>query len=563
MPRSEYLCSRRAFREVGVTMESINSGLLKDMLKSGMNNLANHSAEIDALNVFPVPDGDTGTNMNLTFSNGVKDALKEDAPTVGKICKTLSRGLLMGARGNSGVITSQIFRGFYQAVEDLEEIDAMQLANALVNGSRVAYRAVMRPVEGTILTVVREAADYTYAYTVTEEVEDCVAVMQKMVEEANESLLRTPELLPVLEEVGVVDSGGKGLCVILEGFLSALKGEVVELSESTSNVDASQTRVEGQEEEYGFCTEFILRLNENGMRHFSEEQFREELATIGNSIVCVQDEDLVKVHVHTLEPKTAIKMGKRQGRFVKLKVENMQEQHDNILEKEETLPESAPQEHKKYAIITVAPGSGVDAMFKELRADVVIGGGQTMNPSTEDFVSAIAKLNADHILILPNNSNIVLAAQQAQQVCEDQDIHVLPTKTIPQGLSACVMFNPEVELEENLEEMQEAIDHVKSGEVTYAIKDTTYEGLEIKKDEYMGIFGKDIVVSCPDCLEATKRLVDRMLDEDSELVTLIYGQESNEEQAQVIADYIEEISEAEVEIHDGKQPVYSFILGVE
>lgn len=544
-------------------MESINSGLLKDMLKSGMNNLANHSAEIDALNVFPVPDGDTGTNMNLTFSNGVKDALKEDAPTVGKICKTLSRGLLMGARGNSGVITSQIFRGFYQAVEDLEEIDAMQLANALVNGSRVAYRAVMRPVEGTILTVVREAADYTYAYTVTEEVEDCVAVMQKMVEEANESLLRTPELLPVLEEVGVVDSGGKGLCVILEGFLSALKGEVVELSESTSNVDASQTRVEGQEEEYGFCTEFILRLNENGMRHFSEEQFREELATIGNSIVCVQDEDLVKVHVHTLEPKTAIKMGKRQGRFVKLKVENMQEQHDNILEKEETLSESAPQEHKKYAIITVAPGSGVDAMFKELRADVVIGGGQTMNPSTEDFVSAIAKLNADHILILPNNSNIVLAAQQAQQVCEDQDIHVLPTKTIPQGLSACVMFNPEVELEENLEEMQEAIDHVKSGEVTYAIKDTTYEGLEIKKDEYMGIFGKDIVVSCPDCLEATKRLVDRMLDEDSELVTLIYGQESNEEQAQVIADYIEEISEAEVEIHDGKQPVYSFILGVE
>ena len=544
-------------------MESINSGLLKDMLKSGMNNLANHSAEIDALNVFPVPDGDTGTNMNLTFSNGVKDALKEDAPTVGKICKTLSRGLLMGARGNSGVITSQIFRGFYQAVEDLEEIDAMQLANALVNGSRVAYRAVMRPVEGTILTVVREAADYTYAYTVTEEVEDCVAVMQKMVEEANESLLRTPELLPVLEEVGVVDSGGKGLCVILEGFLSALKGEVVELSESTSNVDASQTRVEGQEEEYGFCTEFILRLNENGMRHFSEEQFREELATIGNSIVCVQDEDLVKVHVHTLEPKTAIKMGKRQGRFVKLKVENMQEQHDNILEKEETLPESAPQEHKKYAIITVAPGSGVDAMFKELRADVVIGGGQTMNPSTEDFVSAIAKLNADHILILPNNSNIVLAAQQAQQVCEDQDIHVLPTKTIPQGLSACVMFNPEVELEENLEEMQEVIDHVKSGEVTYAIKDTTYEGLEIKKDEYMGIFGKDIVVSCPDCLEATKRLVDRMLDEDSELVTLIYGQESNEEQAQVIADYIEEISEAEVEIHDGKQPVYSFILGVE
>lgn len=544
-------------------MERINSQLLKDMLTSGMNNLANHSAEIDALNVFPVPDGDTGTNMNLTFSNGVKEALKEDADTVGKICKTLSRGLLMGARGNSGVITSQIFRGFYQAVEDLDEIDAMQLANALVNGSRVAYRAVMRPVEGTILTVVREAADYTYAYTVTEEIEDCVQVLQKMVDEANASLERTPELLPVLEEVGVVDSGGKGLCVILEGFLSALQGNVIAASDSAEVNEHAQTKVQGGEEEFGFCTEFVLRLNENGIRHFSEEQFKEELATIGNSIVCVQDDDLVKVHVHTLEPKTAIKMGKRQGRFVKLKVENMQEQHDNILEKEEAAPVVSKREHQKYAIITVAPGAGVDQMFKELRADVVIGGGQTMNPSTEDFVSAVNQLDAEHILILPNNSNIVLAAQQAQSVCEDQDIHVLPTKTIPQGLSACVMFNPEVELEENLAEMQEAIDHVKSGEVTYAIKDTTYEGLEIKKDEYMGIFGKDIVVSCPDCLEASKALVDKMVDEDSELVTLIYGKEATKEQAQALADYIEETSDAEVEIYDGKQPVYSFILGVE
>ncbi|MDB7987135.1 DAK2 domain-containing protein [Faecalicoccus pleomorphus] len=544
-------------------MERINSQLLKDMLTSGMNNLANHSAEIDALNVFPVPDGDTGTNMNLTFSNGVKEALKEDADTVGKICKTLSRGLLMGARGNSGVITSQIFRGFYQAVEDLDEIDAMQLANALVNGSRVAYRAVMRPVEGTILTVVREAADYTYAYTVTEEIEDCVQVLQKMVDEANASLERTPELLPVLEEVGVVDSGGKGLCVILEGFLSALQGNVIAASDAAEVNEHAQTKVQGGEEEFGFCTEFILRLNENGIRHFSEEQFKEELATIGNSIVCVQDDDLVKVHVHTLEPKTAIKMGKRQGRFVKLKVENMQEQHDNILEKEEAAPVVSKREHQKYAIITVAPGAGVDQMFKELRADIVIGGGQTMNPSTEDFVSAVNQLDAEHILILPNNSNIVLAAQQAQSVCEDQDIHVLPTKTIPQGLSACVMFNPEVELEENLAEMQEAIDHVKSGEVTYAIKDTTYEGLEIKKDEYMGIFGKDIVVSCPDCLEASKVLVDKMVDEDSELVTLIYGKEATKEQAQALADYIEETSDAEVEIYDGKQPVYSFILGVE
>lgn len=542
-------------------MERISGKLFKDMLASGMNNLTNHSAEVDSLNVFPVPDGDTGTNMSLTFSSGVNDAIKVEEDHVGKVAKVLSRGLLMGARGNSGVITSQIFRGFFQSVEHLEDMDALQLAQALVNGSRVAYRAVMRPVEGTILTVVREAADYTYAYTVTEEITDCIKVMEKMVLEANESLLRTPELLPVLAEVGVVDSGGKGLCIILEGFLSAMKGEVIAPSNDASSYDSAQTKIEGGEEEFGFCTEFILHLTPTGIKHFSEEDFKNELATIGNSIVCVQDDDLVKVHVHTLEPQTAIKMGKRRGRFMKLKIENMQEQHDNILEKEEE--EEVVAEHKKYAIITVAPGKGIDAMFKELRADIVVGGGQTMNPSTEDFVSAIGKVNADHIIILPNNSNIVLAANQACQVCEDKDIHVLPTKTIPQGLSACIMFNPEVDIEDNLAKMQEAIDHVKSGEVTYAIKDTTYEGLEIKKDEYMGIFGKAIVVSDPDMMASTKALLDKMLDEDSELVTLIYGDTATLEQAEEIAEYIEDTSDAEVEIHEGNQPVYSFIIGVE
>lgn len=542
-------------------MERISGKLFKDMLASGMNNLTNHSAEVDSLNVFPVPDGDTGTNMSLTFSSGVNDAIKVEEDHIGKVAKVLSRGLLMGARGNSGVITSQIFRGFFQSVEHLEDMDALQLAQALVNGSRVAYRAVMRPVEGTILTVVREAADYTYAYTVTEEITDCIKVMEKMVLEANESLLRTPELLPVLAEVGVVDSGGKGLCIILEGFLSAMKGEVIAPSNDASSYDSAQTKIEGGEEEFGFCTEFILHLTPTGIKHFSEEDFKNELATIGNSIVCVQDDDLVKVHVHTLEPQTAIKMGKRRGRFMKLKIENMQEQHDNILEKEQE--EEVVAEHKKYAIITVAPGKGIDAMFKELRADIVVGGGQTMNPSTEDFVSAIGKVNADHIIILPNNSNIVLAANQACQVCEDKDIHVLPTKTIPQGLSACIMFNPEVDIEDNLAEMQEAIDHVKSGEVTYAIKDTTYEGLEIKKDEYMGIFGKAIVVSDPDMMASTKALLDKMLDEDSELVTLIYGDTATLEQAEEIAEYIEDTSDAEVEIHEGNQPVYSFIIGVE
>ena len=545
-------------------MNQINGQLLKQMLESGMNNLGNHSGEIDALNVFPVPDGDTGTNMFLTFSNGAKAALDCKEDHVGKILKALSRGLLMGARGNSGVITSQIFRGIFQALEDNETVDALQLAHALVNGSRVAYRAVMRPVEGTILTVVREAADYTYAYTVTEEIKDCTEVIQKMVEEANESLKRTPELLPVLAEVGVVDSGGKGLCVIFEGFLSALKGTVVQKADQEAVEDHAQTKVEGGEDEYGFCTEFVIQLNEIGMKNFSEEGFRDELASIGNSLVCVQDEDLVKVHVHTLKPYVALKMGRRQGRFVKIKVENMQQQHDHIVELEDAKAAvEEPVEHKKYAIITVAPGKGIDEMFKEYRADIVIGGGQTMNPSTEDFVSAIEKVNADHIFILPNNSNIILAANQAKDVCEDADIHVLETKTVPQGLSACVMFNPDADLESNLNEMNEAIAHVKSGEVTYAIKDTTYEGQEIKKGEYMGISGKKIAASVPDCMEASKTLVSSMLDEDSELVTLIYGVDATEEQAQELADYIEENSDAEVEIHNGQQPVYPFIIGVE
>ncbi len=539
-------------------MERIDGIVLKQMLESGMNHLSNHAAEVDALNVFPVPDGDTGTNMFLTVSNGVKAALQEEKNHVGKILKTLSRGLLMGARGNSGVITSQIFRGIYQDLQDNETIDASQLAHAFVNGSRIAYKAVMRPVEGTILTVVREAADYTYAYTVTEEITDCILVMEKMVEECNEALLRTPELLPVLAEVGVVDSGGKGLTIIFEGMLEALKGNVIGLSNESQSIDSAQTKVEG-EEEFGFCTEFILKLSETGMRHFSESDFSNELATIGNSIVCVQDEDLVKVHVHTLEPFTAIKMGKRRGRFLKLKVENMQQQHDNILEKEE----QPAAEKKKYGIITVAPGSGIGDIFKELRADIVVGGGQTMNPSTEDFVEAIQKLNCDHIIILPNNSNIVMAANQAAQVCEDQDIHVLPAKTIPQGISACVMFNPEADIEENLSDMNEAIENVKSGEVTYAIKDTTYEGMDIKKDEFMGIFNRSIILSKPDCISATKALLDRMLDEDSELVTLIYGEDATLEQAQQMGEYIEQISDAEVEIYEGKQPVYPFIIGVE
>ncbi|RHO19046.1 DAK2 domain-containing protein [Amedibacterium intestinale] len=543
-------------------MEMINGHIFKDMLASGANNLSNKFTEIDALNVFPVPDGDTGTNMSLTFNAGVKDALACSSEDVCDIAKVLSKGLLMGARGNSGVITSQIFRGLYQGMDGMKVVNGFQLANALVMGSRVAYKAVMRPVEGTILTVVREAADYTYAYATSIEDVTCLQVMEKMLDEAKKSLDRTPELLPVLAEVGVVDSGGAGLVTIFEGFVSALKGVVIEKEEAKESKEVAGAALES--EEYGYCTEFIIRLSESAQRTFEEETLRDSLARIGNSIVCVRDDDIVKVHVHTLTPGDALNMGLRYGSFAKLKVENMQEQHEEIMMNasvEKEVKEEKPRQ--KYAIITVAAGDGLKDMFKELRADYVISGGQTMNPSTEDFVEAIHQLNAEHIIILPNNSNIVMAAQQAALVCEDQNIEVIPTKSIPQGLSACIMFNPDVDFETNLSEMKEAVSMVKTGQVTYAIKDTTFEGMEIKSGDYMGILEKDIIVSLQDKMETTRQLLDRMLDDESEIVTLIYGEDINEEEAEEVAAYIEDKFDVEVEVNNGMQPVYSFIIGVE
>lgn len=541
-------------------METMNGLLFKQLLESGANHLANRSNEIDALNVFPVPDGDTGTNMSMTFTSGVKDALACNSDAVCDVAKVLSKGLLMGARGNSGVITSQIFRGLYQGVEGMQEITGFQLANAFVQGSRVAYKAVMRPVEGTILTVVREAADYTFAYASSNEEVTCKEVIDKFVDEAKESLKRTPELLPVLAEVGVVDSGGAGLVTIFEGFQSALNGTIIARNEVDETKAIAGAEMEN--EEFGYCTEFIIRLNENGMKHFKEEDLRKALARIGNSIVCVQDEDIVKVHVHTLTPGDALNLGQRHGEFVKLKIENMQEQHENIITTASATPEK-PKEKSKYAIITVAAGDGLKNMFTELRADYVISGGQTMNPSTEDFVSAINKVNAENIFILPNNSNIILAAQQAASVCEGQNIHVIPSKTIPQGLCACIMFNPDVDSDMNLAEMMDAVSLVKTGQVTYAIKDTTFDGMEIKASDYMGIKEKEIIISTPDKMEATKKLVDSLVDEDSEIVTLIYGEGVDETEAETIKAYIEDTYNVEVELNNGEQPVYSFIIGVE
>jgi len=408
---------------------------------------------------------------------------------------------------------------------------------------------------------VREAADYTYAFASQTADVSCEAVMDKMVEEAIESLKRTPELLPVLKEVGVVDSGGAGLVTILQGFASAIKGTVIELSKQQGDSEVAGAALES--EEFGYCTEFIVRLDDTARMSFQEHVLRDALANIGNSIVCVQDEDIVKVHVHTLTPGEALNLGQRYGEFVKLKIENMQEQHENIMTNAAKAEKEADKPKAKYALITVAAGEGLAQMFKELRVDHVISGGQTMNPSTEDFVEAIKKVNAENVILLPNNSNIVLAAQQAADVMEDYNVHVIPTKTIPQGLSACIMFNPDVEFDINLAEMNDAITLVKTGQVTYAIKDTTFEGMEIKAGDYMGIKEKDIIISTKDKLEATKKLLDALVDADSEIVTLIYGEGVDEAQAQEIVQYIDDTYGIEVEVNNGQQPVYSFIIGVE
>lgn len=549
-------------------MDIINGKILKGMIFSGANNLNNQKNNIDALNVFPVPDGDTGTNMSMTFSNGLQEVKKLSDDNLSVVAKTLSRGLLMGARGNSGVILSQIFRGFYQSVDGKETVDAKDLAEAFNKGSQVAYKAVMRPVEGTILTVIRESAYYAGNYVETHPNCNITEYFNILCKEAKISLDNTPELLPVLKEVGVVDSGATGLLTILEGFKLFLEGNPVEVQDVETTNEASQLEIEN--EGFGYCTEFILRLDEKSLKTFKEEKLRELMGKLGDSLVVVQDEDLVKVHVHTLTPGEALNVAQRYGEFVKLKIENMQEQHNHIVNKDlkvENIKEEKAaidvMEEKDYAIIAVAAGDGLVDLFKEYRVDKVISGGQTMNPSTEDFTDAIKAINAKQIFILPNNSNIILAAKQAASIMEDLNIHVFETKSIPQGLSACLMFNPEATPEENIDEMLNAINHVKTGQVTYAIKDTSFDGIQISSGDYMGIKEKEIVVSVKDKIEATKALLNSMIDENSEIVTIIYGEDVSEDEINSISSYVEETFNIETDVQNGKQTVYSFIIGVE
>ena len=534
-------------------MDRLNSKLFRTMLENGSNNLANRRFEVDALNVFPVPDGDTGTNMHLTFSSGVKETHNTLVDDVSSIAKVLSKGLLMGARGNSGVILSQIFRGFSMGIENCTDVDTLTLAEAFVKGSQIAYKAVMKPVEGTILTVIREASTAALAYV--KKNPDCSidTYLDVLLKEANKSLEHTPELLPILKEVGVIDSGGYGLITILEGFVAAIQNKKIELSNDVNTAEAVQAKLAN--EEFGYCTEFIIRLSDNGKMLFEEDKLKRNLSRIGDSLVVVQDEDLVKVHVHTMMPGDALNMAQRYGEFVKLKIENMQEQHEHLIEM------AAP--FKKYGLISVAAGDGLVNLFKDLRVDVIINGGQTMNPSTEDFVEAVKSLNVEHVIILPNNSNIILAAQQVKDIFVDRQISVIPTSTIPQGLSACMMFNPEVSIEENVSEMDEALKKVVTGQITYAIKDTNFEGIKIKKDDFIGIKDKDIVVTNKDKMTATKELIKQIMFDDAEIATIIAGENVTEAEIDEIKEFITTNYDVEADVYLGQQPVYSFIFGIE
>jgi len=560
----------------GVGLNRLDGVALSNMIANGAANLSQNADYVDSLNVFPVPDGDTGTNMNLTMTSGAKEVAAMNSSDIAEVSSKFARGLLMGARGNSGVILSQLFRGFGKAVEGKTELTTVDFAEALKRGVDTAYKAVMKPVEGTILTVAREAADE--ALLASESTSDFTEFMKRVIVEAKASLDRTPDLLPVLKEVGVVDSGGQGLLVIYEGFLASLEGKELEkphtpvmdaLIEAEHHAHAAQGFMSTEDIEFGYCTEIMVRFQEDKLKDtpFNEDAFRNELSELGDSLLVVADEELLKVHVHVETPGEVITKGQRFGELVAVKIENMRQQHSTILEEEHGANQHGIQQAEKpkapFAIVTVAMGEGVSELFRSLGAAHVIEGGQTMNPSTEDIVKAIESAHAEHVFIFPNNSNIIMAAEQAASVAPC-GVSVIPTKTVPQGLAAAIAFNPKADVEMNEHAMKAAAATVKSGQVTYAVRDTSIDGVEIKKDEHMAIAEKKIVSSSPSSLEAAKRLVDALIDADDEIVTILTGEGSSASDVEALTSYIESVNdEIEIEVHDGKQPLYSYIFSVE
>jgi len=541
---------------------NITTSLFQEMVQAGATRLNKQAEYVNSLNVFPVPDGDTGTNMGMTIENGAKEVSDRSASTVGEAAGIFAKGLLMGARGNSGVITSQLFRGFSQSVKDKEELDGAALAAAFQSGVEVAYKAVMKPVEGTILTVSRGAA--IGAKKKAESTNDAVEVMRAALEGAKTALAKTPDMLPVLKEVGVVDSGGQGLVFIYEGFLSALTGEFI-ASEDFQATPATMSEMINAEHHksvaghvateditFGYCTEIMVALKQGPtyVKDFDYDEFRNYLNNLGDSLLVVNDDEIVKVHVHL-----------KYGSLVKVKVDNMRNQHEAQVEKEER--QAKPAEAKEYAIIAVVAGDGLADIFKAQGVDYIISGGQTMNPSTEDFVKAVEELNARNIIILPNNKNILMAAQSAAEVIE-QPAAVVETKTIPQGLTSLLAFDESKSIEENYERMSASLGDVVSGSVTTAVRDTTIDGLEIHENDNLGMVDGKIVVSNPDMMETLEETFAHMLDEDSEIVTIYVGEDGSEELANELAQALaEKYEDVEVEIHQGGQPVYPYLFSVE
>lgn len=560
-------------------MKNIDAPLLKKMFISASNNLYNHYPEIDALNVFPVPDGDTGMNMNLTLASGAKEIQNREDQDVYALAKSFSRGLLMGARGNSGVITSQIFRGFAEGLKDQKIIDKHTLINAFITSKEYAYKAVIKPVEGTILTVCRESCEYVAdkIYQINS-IEDAFELLLK---EAKKSLKHTPDLLPVLKEVGVVDSGGTGLLTIYEGMYAALKGNPIEKKQYAQASQAAKTN------EVGYCTEIALDIsqtNEN-KKTFNENKFINTLKMHGTNLVYYKDENLIKIHLHTFTPGWLLNYTQQFGEFQQVKIENMAQLHNeytlfadlkeklnlNSETKESQIFSSNSKDEakeaplKEYGMIATCSGDGVAAMFKEIGVDIIVSGGQTMNPSTEDFVSAIRKVRAKHVFIFPNNSNIVMAATQACDVCKKEvKAKVIASTTVPQGLVASMMLNPDADYSENAREMKKALKNVKSASITYATKDTQIGNIKVIKDQFIALIDKKIICCVEDKYDALYRTLDKLINDSSSIVTVFTGEDISEEETEKLSEELNtKYDMIEVDVKKGNQPVYSFIIGVE
>ena len=555
-----------------MSVQTIDAKMLQKMFLAGAKGLETKKEYINELNVFPVPDGDTGTNMTMTIMAAAKDVANLQNPTLTELGKAISSGSLRGARGNSGVIMSQIFRGFVKELKGLDIIDVTALGNGVQHAAETAYKAVMKPKEGTILTVAKAGADKSMDLLVNGDTDDIIKFCDEVAAEMEGALLQTPELLPVLKQAGVVDSGGEGLMTFIRGALDALKGKATDFTVNTGTatrvVNGSVGASEEEDIRFGYCTEFIIML-ERG-EDVVESQLKEYLQKIGDCVVVVADDDIVKVHVHTNDPGLAIQKALTYGSLTSMKIDNMREEHqEKVIRDAQKASESASapkkeEPRKENGFIAVAAGDGLADIFRDLGVDYVIEGGQTMNPSTDDVLSAIEQVNADNIFVLPNNGNIILAANQAKNLTEDKEVYVVPSKNIPQGIAAMISFVSGRSAAENAESMEEEMQLIKSGQVTYAVRDTNMDGKDIKQGDFMGLTDKTIVSVGSDLQGTAKELIESLLDEDSELVSLYYGSDATKEQAEQLAEDIENTHEdVEVEVQYGGQPVYSYFISVE